>query len=71
MKNKIEVYIDIDPVRLARDLVLRFINSSAIPEYAKKEDMAAVENSDDVLLEHINQYMGVLQEAKAKLEEKK
>jgi hypothetical protein len=70
MKNKIEVYIDIDPIKLARDLVLRFIHSSFIPDYIKKEEMAAVENSDDVLLTHINEYIGVLQEAKEKLEEK-
>jgi len=70
MQNKIEVYIDIDPIRLARDLVLRFIHSSSIPDYVKKEEMAAVENSDDILLEHINEYIGVLQEAKEKLEAK-
>ena len=70
MQNKIEVYIDIEPVRLARDLVLRFISSSSISDYVKKEEMAAVENSDDILLEHINEYIGVLQEAKEKLEEK-
>lgn len=70
MKNKIEVYIDIHPVKLARDLVLRFIHSSSIPDYVKKEEMAAVENSDDILLEHINEYIGVLQEAKEKLEAK-
>ena len=70
MQNKIEVYIDIDPVRLARDLVLRFINSSSISDYIKREEMAAVEDNDDVLLEHINEYIGVLQEAKEKLEEK-